>query len=231
MPNQFQSESPRNLLEKCLCVLVMDVSGTMNPHMPVLNQSLTEFFRHIETDNGLPEGTKDQLEICIEQFDYEHKFRRNPCLLNPGEVPPTLSTRQGTTESVDALNAAIKMVEDRKAFYKNTGQPYYRPWIIFVTDGEPNPFREDEIAAFEAKVTQDVAKKKYMIMGLGVGDDITQKTLLRLTAGKAHKLKGTNFGSFFKWLSNSLGVVASSKPGQKVDLSPGASQWMTSFSI
>ena len=49
------------------------------------------------------------------------------------------------------------MVEDRKAFYKNTGQPYYRPWIIFVTDGEPNPFREDEIAAFEAKVKQDVA--------------------------------------------------------------------------
>ena len=209
MPNQFQGESPRNLLEKCLCVLVMDVSGTMNPHMPVLNQALKEFFRDIETDNGLPEGTKDQLEICIEQFDYEHKFRRNPCL----------------------LNAAIKMVEDRKAFYKNTGQPYYRPWIIFVTDGEPNPFREDEIAAFEAKVKQDVANKKYMIMGLGVGDDITQKTLLRLTAGKAHKLRGTNFGSFFKWLSNSLGVVASSKPGQKVDLSPGASQWMTSFSI
>ena len=133
MPNQFQGESPRNLLEKCLCVLVMDVSGTMNPHMPVLNQALKEFFRDIETDNGLPEGTKDQLEICIEQFDYEHKFRRNPCLLNPGEVPPTLSTRQGTTESVDALNAAIKMVEDRKAFYKNTGQPYYRPCLTFAS--------------------------------------------------------------------------------------------------
>lgn len=231
MPNQFQGESPRNLLEKCLCVLVMDVSGTMNPHMPVLNKALKDFFRDIETDNGLPEGTKDQLEICIEQFDYEYQFRRNPCLLNPGEVPPTLSTRQGTTESVDALNAAIKMVEDRKAFYKNTGQPYYRPWIIFVTDGEPYPFREEEIANFEAKVKKDVADKKYMIMGLGVGDDITQNTLLRLTAGKAHKLKGANFGSFFKWLSNSLGVVTSSKPGQKVDLSPGASQWMTSFSI
>ena len=69
MSNQFQGESPRNLLEKCLCVLVMDVSGTMNPHMPVLNQALKEFFKDIETDNGLPEGTKDQLEICIEQFD------------------------------------------------------------------------------------------------------------------------------------------------------------------
>ena len=228
---RFQGESAPNAEMKCLCTIVVDVSGTMKPCIDELNDALKSFFRDIEEGNGIPECTKDQLEVCIIAFDQDVMFKRNPCLLERGEMPPRLVTRGSTTESVAALEAAIQMTEDRKEFYKETGQPYYRPWIIFMTDGEPNPFSESKIATLEAKIKSDVAKdkKKYYILGLGVGTQISERTIKRLTAGNAMQLKGTNFGGCFQWLSNSMSIIVSSKPGQKVDISEGQSEWMKPF--
>ena len=64
---------------------------------------------------------------------------------------------------------------------------------------------------------------------MGVGEDISERTLRRLTNNNARKLKGTNFGAFFDWLSNSMGIIVSSKPGQKVDISAGSEEWMSKF--
>ena len=75
----------------------------------------------------------------------------------------------------------------------------------------------------------DAKNKKYYILGLGVGNDISEKTINRLTAGNAKALKGTNFGAFFRWLSSSMSIIVSSKPGQKVDISGGQSEWMKPF--
>ena len=98
-----------------------------------------------------------------------------------------------------------------------------------MTDGEPYPFNESQIAALETKIKKDAKAKNYYILGLGVGDKISEVTIKRLTAGNAKKLKGMKFGAFFKWLSNSMSIIVSSKPGQKVDISGGQSEWMTPF--
>lgn len=224
---RFHGESAPNLEEKCLCTIIVDVSGTMEPYMSVLNEALKTFFRDIE--NSTVEMTKEKLEVCVIAFDEDVQFKRNPCLLQSGERPPILSTRGSTTESAAALEAAIQMSEDRKEFYKETGQPYYRPWIIFMTDGEPYPFRENQISQLEEKIKRDVQAKKYYILGLGVGDDISEQTLKRLTAGNAMKLRNTNFGAFFKWLSSSMSNIVSSKPGQRIDISKGQEEWNTPF--
>lgn len=228
---RFRGESAPNAEMKCLCTIVADVSGTMETCIGELNEALRDFFRDIEEGRGVPEATREQLEVCVVAFDQDVIFKRNPCLLKPGEMPPALTTRGSTTESVKALEAAIQLTEDRKAFYRETGQPYYRPWIIFMTDGEPNPFNEKEIAALEARIRSDVAKgkKKYYILGLGVGEKISEQTLKRLTAGNAMRLRGTRFGAFFKWLSSSMSIIVSSQPGQRVDISGGQSEWMKPF--
>ena len=226
---RFKGESAPNAEMKCLCVLVLDVSGSMEPCMDELNEALRNFFKDIQYSRGLPESTKDQLEICIYAFDEEVMLKRNPCLLKQGEIPPKLAQRDSITESVAALKAAIQMVEDRTEFYKDTGQPYYRPWIVFMTDGEPYPYRENEIAAIESQIKDDVQKRKYQILGLGVGTKISEGTLKRLTNNNACKLKGTNFGAFFEWLSNSMSIIVSSQPGQKIDISPGCEKWMSKF--
>lgn len=226
---RFHGESAPNAEMKCLCTIVVDVSGTMEPCIGELNEALRNFFKDIEYGNGVPESTKEQLEVCIIAFDQDVMFKRNPSLLDQGEMPPRLVTRGSTTESVAALEAAIQMTNDRKEFYKETGQPYYRPWIVFMTDGEPNPYDEAQIADLEARIKQDAKNRSYYIQGLGVGSQISERTIKRLTAGNAQQLKGTNFGAFFKWLSNSMSIIVSSKPRQKVDISGGQSEWMKPF--
>lgn len=223
---RFRGESPKNLENKCLCTLVVDISGSMSESMGELNAALKNFFRDIENDYNVPEMTKEKLEICVIAFDEDVQFLRNPSLLEPGEVPPILKTRGSTTGSVEALEAAIQMTLDRKEFYNETGQTYYRPWIVFMTDGEPYPFNESKISAIETKIRHEVDLKKYYILGLGVGKQISERTLKRLTAGEARALKGANFGDFFNWLSNSMSMIVSSIPGQKVDTTKGQSEWM-----
>ena len=209
---RFTGESAQNLEQKCLCVLVLDVSGSMRgDKLNSLNQGVRDFFTQIQTADGVPESLIDQLEIAIMQYDEEIKILRDPKLLEDGELPPTLTERGSVTETVIAIEEAIKLVEDRKAFYKSTGQSYYRPWIIVMTDGEPygNKASDADIEAISQRVKQETSSKKYMIMGIGVGSDANMEVLKRMTAGRAMALQGLKFGAFFEWLSNSLSVVAS----------------------
>ena len=48
---------------------------------------------------------------------------------------------------------------------------------------------------------------------------------------KPMKLQGTKFSSFFKWLSASMGTIVNAEAGEKVDISQGAEDWMSAFTI
>ena len=231
---RFAGESAQNQEQKCLCVLVLDVSGSMRGNkLDALNQGVRDFFTQIQTADGVSESTVDQLEIAIIQYDEEVKILRDPKLLKEGELPPTLTERGSVTETVLAMEEAIQLVADRKAFYKETGQAYYRPWIILMTDGEPygNKASAADIDAIAQRVAADAKDKRYMMIGIGVGEEANMELLGKMTAGKALKLDGVKFGEFFQWLSASLSTVAASKEGDKINISEGADNWMTSFEI
>lgn len=69
---RFAGESAQNLEQKCLCVLVLDVSGSMRGEkLDSLNQGVRDFFTQIQTADGVPESLIDQLEIAIMQYDEE----------------------------------------------------------------------------------------------------------------------------------------------------------------
>lgn len=231
---RFAGESAQNLEQKCLCVLVLDVSGSMRgSKLDSLNKGVRDFFTQIQTCDGVAETTVDQLEIAIIQYDEEVRILRDPKLLEEGELPPTLTERGSLTETVMAMEEAIKLVEDRKAFYKSTGQSYYRPWIIVMTDGEPQGVKAtpEDLDAIARRVAEESKNKKYMMMGIGIGENANMALLSKMVGGKALKLDGLKFGEFFSWLSASLSVVATSKGGDKIDISQGASDWMKSFDI
>lgn len=231
---RFAGESAQNFEQKCMCVLVLDVSGSMRgSKLDMLNNGVQSFFTQIQTSDGVAEGTKDQLEVAIIQYDEEVKILRDPKLLEDEELPPTLTERGSVTETVLAIEEAIQLVEDRKAFYKSTGQRYYRPWIILMTDGEPygNKASEADIDTIAARVTSDSQNKKYMMMGIGIGESANMELLKKMTGGKAMKMAGLKFGAFFQWLSASLSTVAQSKEGDKVSIKDGADSWMDSFEI
>ena len=230
--HRFAGESAVNQEMKCLCVFVLDVSGSMRGEkLNALNQGIKDFYAEIQEGDSVSEKLIDQLDIGVIQYDEEVQILRNPALLEEEEQAPTLTERGSVTETVMAMEEAIRIVEERKAWYKETGQKYYRPWIVVMTDGEPYGERASaaDIDAISARVAADSAAKKYFMMGIGVGE--ANMELLSRMCGKALPLSGTKFTEFFKWLSNSLSMVSTSKEGEKVSIKDGADSWMDSFEI
>lgn len=223
--NDFSSEVTENYEQKCLCVFVLDISRTMRgQRIEELNKSLQGFYNVISSD----ETTSQRLELAIVTFGDSVNVIQSPSLIADMQFPELIAT-DGDTALVDAVDEAIDIVNNRKKWYKSTGQPYYRPWIILITDGEPN--EGQDVSALASKIKKDTSEKKYVFLPIGV--DNANMQVLQSIQGQipAMKLKGTKFGSFFKWLSASMGTVVSSEEGSAVDLSEGAASWMDSFTI
>ena len=249
--NDFSAETAENFEQKCLCVLVLDVSGSMNEiidntgtvdtgrkvfvdgktynvveggisKLDNLNEGLRYFYEDIEND----ETTCQRLEIAIVAFNDIVKTIQEPSLISNCELPKLEA--DGDTALVDAVYEAIDLAEARKRWYKSTNQPYYRPWIILMTDGEPN--EGQNIEALAQRIKEDTHNKRYVFLPRGV-DNANMAVLKSIQSDNipAMKLKGAKFSSFFKWLSNSMGTVVTADEGQQVDMTDGAKDWVDLF--
>lgn len=254
--NDFSAESAENFEQKCLCVLVLDVSGSMREivdesnmqytgkkvfvdgheynivtggisKMDLLNEGLRDFYKEICAD----ETTSQRLELSIITFNDYVQVVQEPALPENVVIPELRG--DGDTALADAVNEAIDKVEARKNWYKQTGQPYYRPWIILMTDGEPNAGQD--IDSLASRIKTDTAAKKYAFLPVGVeGADMDVLRRIEGEGMKATKLKGMRFGQFFKWLSASMGTITKAENGQTINIAEGATGdngWMDSFTI
>lgn len=234
--NDFSAEMAENFEQKCLCVLVLDTSGSMESKVggrtliSELNQGLQEFYNEISNDVT----TSQKLEVSIVAFNHIVTTIQEPALVDNFTMP-TLSAR-GSTALVSAMKEAIDKVEARKQWYKSTDQAYYRPWIILITDGEPDD--DQDIAFLSQQIKTDMDNKKYVFLPMGV-EGANMSILSELT-GKLDgvtmgpmKLSGTKFSSFFKWLSASMGAVVKSDDGEKTNLAGDGMDlsWMEQFTI
>ena len=219
----FSTESAENYEQKCLCVLVLDTSGSMiGKPIAELNQGLIDFYEEIEGD----ETTSQRLEIALISFNNTSLLVQEPALVENVAIPELKAN--GCTAMVSALKDAIQLVEDRKSWYKSTGQKYYRPWIILMTDGEPTDDK-NEVYGLSQKIKMDTENKRYVFLPIGV--EGANMNILKELQGTIPpmRLKGTRFSAFFKWLSASMGSVVKAEAGDKVNLSAGSDSWMDNF--
>ena len=220
--NDFSSEVAENYEQKCLCVLVLDVSGSMRgKRIEELNKGLQDFYNEISAD----ETTSQRLEVSIITFGSFAKTIQTPKLVENFTMP-TL-TAEGSTVLVSAVNQAIDLVDERKNWYKSTNQTYYRPWIILMTDGEPDD--DQNVDKLSERIKQDTQNKRYAFLPIGV-EGANMNVLSKIQGDiKPMKLQGTKFSSFFKWLSASMGTIVNAEAGEKVDISQGSKTWMDEF--
>jgi uncharacterized protein YegL len=220
----FSVESPQNYEQKSVCCFVVDVSGSMagNP-IDELNQGLQEFHRDIQGNST----TANRLEVAVVEFSDSVDTIVQPSLADAFSMPQ-LSTK-GSTKLVDGVREAIRLVESRKSWYKQTGQPYLRPWIILITDGAPDSGQD--VIGLAQEIQNGVAGKKFVFLAIGV-QNANMNVLRQISSPDMPPalLQGLKFSEFFKWVSASMSVVASSKDGDKVNL-PNPADWMQGFKI
>jgi len=222
--NDFMVESPVNYEQKCLCVLVLDVSGSMyGAPLDQLNLGLQAFQQDIKSDTV----TASRLEVSIVTFESEVKTLQDPALIDEFSMP-TLNAG-GSTRMVDGVREAIAKVKARKSWYKETGQPYYRPWIILITDGEPDHDQDVQGLSTEIRDLVNSKGSEFLAIAVEGADMNTLQKISHPTKPPLH-LEGLKFQAFFEWLSQSMGSITNSRDGETVQMADPTG-WMKGYSV
>jgi uncharacterized protein YegL len=191
--------------QRCPCVLVLDISGSMRGD-PIrqLNEGLRAFIEEVQSDSLAAK----RVEIAILTFGPTQ-------LVQPFATIDQIRFRElavgGATPMGEAVNLAIGTLAERKAVYRANGVGYYRPWIFLITDGAST----DSLSNAAAAVRAGEAAKSFSFYAVGV-EGANFQQLRGLSVKDPLKLKGLSFAELFKWLSASLSAVSQSQPGDQV---------------
>lgn len=131
-------------------------------------------------------------------------------------VPPRLQA-QGFTPIGQAIDYAIALLNQRKQRYKEWRLPYYRPWIVLITDGAPT----DNWQPAAQRVRDGEDKESFCFFAVGVaGADMDTLKKIAPPQRPPVKLNRLNFQEMFVWLSTSMKRVSKSQVGDVLALPP-----------
>jgi uncharacterized protein YegL len=209
----FDNPQPR-----CPCALLLDTSGSMSGEpIAELNRGLKLFFDDVTADDF----ARFSVEVAIVTFGGGTTLKL-PFTSLAGESSPANAVGElsasGDTPMGRAIDLGMNVLERQKSHYKHAGIPYYQPWMILMTDGAPTDSWQE--VAQKTRSLSD--SRKLVFMGIGVGSNVDMATLTAICpANRPPKLlQGLKFAEFFEWLSQSMGKVCISSPGDKVELPP-----------
>jgi uncharacterized protein YegL len=200
-------EFAENPEPRCPCVLLLDTSNSMSgKRISELNKGLQTFKEELMADSM----SLKRIELSVVSFGpvtVQTEFQTADLF-----IPPALKA-DGMTPMGQAIEKGIELIKQRKEKYRENGISYYRPWMFLITDGAPTDHWQNA-----ANLIKDAeSNKSLMFFAVGV-HGANMEILKQISVRDPLKLDGLRFGDLFSWLSNSLGSVSRSTPGDSVPL-------------
>ena len=194
--------------KKFAVVMALDVSYSMSNYLEELSNKFNDFVRFAKNNKDVSE-TMD-LALITFGTDVQDEFDG---FTDVKGIPEMNFKARGNTNMKEALELATSMARERTHIYKHANIEAYKPWIILMTDGEPNG-GIDEIAPAATALKQREADGKVHVFAVGMGPGFNKNVLTSIT-DKCFAISDWNFEEFFTWLGKSVAMVSTSSPGDK----------------
>ncbi len=217
---------------RCPCVLLLDISGSMAEIVANAGQDTGQTVQQDGKNYRVVAGGTSRIDLLNEGLRSYHSDLLSDSLaaqrvelsvitfggsvetvtpfVSPLEFTPPTLVANGKTPMGEAILRAIDAIAERKRLYRQNGLHYYRPWIFFITDGEPT----DTWQAAAEKVREGEKNKAFAFFAVGV-EGANFDILKQISVREPLHLKGYSFREMFVWLSQSQRSVSHSNPGQE----------------
>lgn len=231
-PNFRPINYGNNVAQRTLCVLVLDLSGSMairsgtgdKRRIDMLNEGIAAFYQDLMRDETARNrvrlaiviigGPNDTAELMLDWTDAI-------------DFIPITFRENGMTPLGQGMLLALNLIEQERINLRDNGISYTRPWIIAMTDGLPT----DNQDVWQAAIQQcQLAEQNHqcIIYPIAIDAGVQEVAMLQqlsILTPPVH-LNSVKFVEFFVWLSASLKTMSQSAPGETVQLG-SISPWAT----
>ena len=215
--DRFANLDVNNSAPRCPVILLLDTSYSMEGEpIKQLNAAVRQFLRETADD----EAASMSVELEIIKFDDGAEVVMP--FTQICDVKSYHDLTLGPCTSLGAgLTLAKKELKARRKLYQEAGISSYKPWLIVMTDGDPNDAWQQP-ADDMLKLSE---KMGIMYLGIGLGDMANMELLGEIIPDTC-RLQGLKFKAFFRWLTDSLKCVSSSTVAEEDNIQlPGIQSW------
>lgn len=182
----------RNSAKRLPIVFCLDVSpsmgwkvGSNSPSIDLLNEAVHNFVAELKSDPK----SKASAEIAFVTFSTNIEMDTEFESVSTLRVPKLKPVEEGGTQTAQAVLRSINKIEARRRELENSEIPYFAPFLVLVTDGDPDDTddgnrQQQALAAVKSHCDSHVGASEIIVpFVIGVGDRMVSESLTKYSAG------------------------------------------------
>ncbi|MBO5060798.1 MAG: VWA domain-containing protein [Clostridia bacterium] len=191
------------------------VRGGENSPLVELKEGINLFLRKIRNDAIASKAA----ELSIVTFDSYAKSILDFCPLSELDENITSSiSADGETYMGEGLNMALDKLESCVEKYKSFGIGCYSPWLIVMSDGQPNG-SSYELSAAKEKIQRMRRENGLVVIPIGIGKEADMKALSSLSPNRnAVSIHNIDFANLFNNMALYIRGIAKTTIGARVNI-------------